>query len=35
MMEILAEDLERVASSHSDTGSSQVESLTITLLPAD
>ena len=35
VMEVLGEDLERVASSYSDAASSQGESITITLLPDD
>ena len=35
MREVLGEDLERIASSHSDAVSSQGETMTITLLPDD
>ena len=35
MGEVLAEDLERIASSHSDAASSRGESMTIMLLPDD
>ena len=35
MREVLAEDLARIASSHSDAASSQGETMTITLIPND